>query len=255
MNRGIYPILSGALAQERQIQLFANNVANVNTAGFKQDAALFRSLFARSGGLLAPPIHPASVLDPMSPTWGGPAERVFVTARDLRTGFEPGRLRMTGNPLDLAIQGSGFFEVSTPQGLRYTRNGIFHLDGQRRLVTELGHPVMGTRGELRVREGNLQISPQGKVYVNNEEIGAIKVMDFPDQQLQKIQDGLFVGVNPKLSKDATVQSGHIEESNVNAISEMVKMMQGMRTYEAAQKLIQTFDRMTERAVEDLGRVG
>ena len=171
------------------------------------------------------------------------------------TGLEPGRLRMTGNPYDLAIQGSGFFEISTPQGVRYTRNGIFHLDGQRRLVTELGHPVMGMRGELQVRDGSVQISPQGKIYVNNEEVGIIKVMDFPGQQLQKLQDGLFVGMNPRPAKDTTIQSGHIEESNVNAIAEMVKMMQGMRMYEAAQKLIQTFDRMTERAVEDVGRVG
>ncbi|HJU04481.1 MAG TPA: flagellar hook basal-body protein [Nitrospiraceae bacterium] len=254
MNRGIYPILSGALAQERQIQIFANNVANVNTAGFKQDAALFRSFLGRSGGIL-PAGTSDGLLGAMSGTAGVHTERVFVSSRDLMTGFEPGRLRMTGNPYDLAIQGNGFFEISTPQGLRYTRNGIFHLDGQRRLVTELGHPVMGARGELRVRDGNLQISAQGKIYVNNEEIGAIKVMDFPGQAVKKIQDGLFAGTNPKPAKDATIQSGHIEESNVNAISEMVKMMQGMRMYEAAQKLIQTFDRMAERAVEDVGRVG
>jgi len=126
MNRGIYPILSGALAQERQMQVFSNNVANVNTAGFKQDESMFRSLVARSMGQVAPT---------------GAEERVFVTAQGLKTVLDNGRFRKTGNPYDLAIRGSGFFEVKTAQGLRYTRNGVFHLDGQRRLGGERAEQV------------------------------------------------------------------------------------------------------------------
>ena len=104
MNRGIYPILSGALAQERQIQIFAHNVANVNTAGFKQDAALFRSWLtgARSSAV------PASQHDLLALP-GGSTERVFVSANDLMTQFEAGRHRMTNNPSDVAIEGEGFF--------------------------------------------------------------------------------------------------------------------------------------------------
>lgn len=241
MNRGIYPILSGALAQERQIQVFSNNVANVNTAGFKEDEALFRSLLSRSGGTVVPI---------------GPPERVFAAVQGLKTSFDNGRLRRTGNPFDLAIRGSGFFEVKTPDGLRYTRNGIFHLDGTRRLVNDLGYPVMGARGEIKVKEGTLQISPSGSISIDNEEVAKIKIVDFPDgQRPLKAQDGLFMGEKPKPTKDAVIETGFVEESNVNALTEMVKLIQGMRMYESAQKVIQAFDQMTQRAVEDVGRVG
>jgi flagellar basal-body rod protein FlgG len=240
MNRGIYPIVSGALAQERQMQVFSNNVANVNTAGFKQDESMFRSLVARSMGQVAPT---------------GAEERVFVTAQGLKTVLDNGRFRKTGNPYDLAIRGSGFFEVKTAQGLRYTRNGVFHLDGQRRLVTEMGDPVMGQRGPIKLEEGPVEVSPAGAIQVNGQEAAKIKVVEFPDNRPpQKSENGLFSGDRPKPSKDAVVEVGYVEESNVNALTEMVKLIQGMRMYESAQKLIQAFDHMTELAVQDVGKV-
>lgn len=239
MNRGIYPILSGALAQERQMQVFSNNVANVNTAGFKQDESMFRSLVARSMG------HIPSGID----------ERVFVSAQGLKTVLESGRLRKTGNPYDMAIRGSGFFEIKTAQGPRYTRNGVFHLDGQRRLVTEMGDPVMGQRGPIKLEEGAVEVSPGGAIQVNGQEAAKIKVIEFADNRPpQKSENGLFVGDRPRPSKDAVVEVGYVEESNVNALTEMVKLIQGMRMYESAEKLIQTFDRMTELAVQDVGKV-
>lgn len=241
MNRGIYPILSGALAQERQMQVFSNNVANVNTAGFKQDESLFRSLMARSMGNGLP---------------AGSSERVFVSSQGLKTVFDSGRLRKTGNPYDLAIRGSGYFEVKTAQGIRYTRNGVFHLDARRELVTETGDPVMGARGEIKLAQGDIQISPAGAIQVNGQEAARIKIMDFPNNAPpQKSDNGLFSGEHPKPSKDAVLEAGYVEESNVNAMTEMVKLIQGMRMYESAQKLIQTFDRMTEMAVQDVGKIG
>jgi flagellar basal-body rod protein FlgG len=240
MNRGIYPILSGALAQERQIQVFSNNVANVNTAGFKQDEPLFRSLFSKSMGTVAP---------------AGSTERIFVSSQGLKTVYDNGRLRRTGNPLELAIRGAGFFEVKTPQGIRYTRNGVFHLDTQHRLVTEAGYPVMGQSGEVKLAQGDVQVGPTGIIQVNGQDAAKIKLVDFTDGQLQKVDSGLFTAQNPKPAKDAVVESGYIEESNVSALGEMVKLIQGMRMYESAQKLIQTFDQMTERAIQDVGRVG
>jgi flagellar basal-body rod protein FlgG len=241
MNRGIYPILSGALAQERQMQVFSNNVANVNTAGFKQDESLFRSLVSRSLGNGIP---------------AGSSERVFVSSQGLKTVLESGRLRKTGNPYDMAIRGPGFFEVKTAQGIRYTRNGVFHLDGHRRLVTEAGDPVMGQRGEIKLPPGDVQISPGGAIQVNGQEAAKMKVMEFPENKPpQKSENGLFSGDHAKSAKDAVIEGGYVEESNVNALTEMVKLIQGMRMYESAQKLIQTFDRMTEMAVQDVGKLG
>ena len=255
MNRGIYPILSGAMAQERQLQVFANNLANVNTAGFKQDEQAFQTLLGRAS-LTAPVSLSGSGLARTIMTRPvGSAERVFVQPHALSTSFEAGRIRITGNPLDLAIDGNGFFEVDTPQGARYTRSGMFSLDNKRRLVSNLGYPVMGLKGEIKIPPGTIQIDNEGAIQVDGKPVATVKVVEFtPEAVPQKHMEGLFAGGQPKTAAHPRVQSGHVEESNVNALSEMVKMIQGMRSYESAQKLIQTLDRMAETAIHDVGRV-
>jgi flagellar basal-body rod protein FlgG len=254
MNRAIYPILSGAIAQERQLQVFANNLANVNTAGFKQDEQTFRTLLGRAG--MAPPAAPGAGLAQALMTGpAGPSERVFVQPHVLSTSFESGRIRITGNPLDLAVDGNGFFEVQTPQGPRYTRSGMFSLDSKRRLVSNLGYPVMGVKGEIKIPPGAIHIDNEGAIQVDGKPVAALKVVEFtPEKMPQKHMEGLFAGGHPTTVAHPNVQSGHIEESNVNALGEMVKMIQGMRSYESAQKLIQTLDRMAETAIHDVGRV-
>ncbi len=255
MNRAVYPILSGALAQERQMQVFANNMANVNTAGFKQDDQGFKSVMARAQVPVPSFAHSAGFGQQIGVTPAGPAERVFAAPSAVHTSFEAGRLRITGNPLDTAIQGSGFFEIKTPQGLRYTRSGMFSLDSQRRLVTNLGYPVMGTNGEIKIPPGTVQVGAQGGIDVDGRSVGAFKIVDFSaDHMPQKHFEGLFASDSAKPAKNPQVQGGHIEESNVNSIGEMVKMIQGMRNYESSQKLIQTLDHMAEVSIQSLGRV-
>ena len=255
MNRAVYPILSGALAQERQMQVFANNMANVNTAGFKQDAQAFQSVMARVQAAIPAFGHPVGFGQQIGVRPSGPAERVFVAPHAVRTSFEAGRLRITGNPLDAAIQGSGFFEIKTPQGTRYTRSGMFSLDSQRRLVTNLGYPVMGTKGEIKIPPGTVQVNTQGAIDVDGRPVATLKVMDFPvDHMPQKHFEGLFASDSAQPAKNPQVQGGHIEESNVNSIGEMVKMIQGMRNYESSQKLIQTLDHIAEVSIQDVGRV-
>jgi flagellar basal-body rod protein FlgF len=255
MNRAIYPILSGALAQERQMQVFANNMANVNTPGFKQDGQGFKSVMARAQAAVPAFAHSAGFGQQIGVTPTGPAERVFAAPSGVHTSFEAGRLRITGNPLDTAIQGSGFFEIKTPQGVRYTRSGMFSLDSQRRLVTNLGYPVMGTKGEIKIPPGTVQVSAQGGIDVDGRSVGTLKVMDFPpDHMPQKHFEGLFASDSAQPAKNPQIQGGHIEESNVNSIGEMVKMIQGMRSYESSQKLIQTLDHMAEVSIQDVGRV-
>ena len=255
MNRGIYPILSGALAHERRMQVFANNMANVNTAGFKQDEQSFKAIFPRT-----PPAIPAmgantGLAQQITARPFGATERAFAASDRMKTTFEQGRIKLTGNPLDLAIQGHGFFEVKTPQGTGYSRNGMLSLDNQRRLVTNLGYPVMGMNGEIKIPVGKLDITAQGDIKVDDKPVGTIKVMEFPEGQMpQKFAEGLFVSDKGTISKNPQIQSGHIEESNVNSIGEMVKMIEGMRSYESAQKLIQTLDHMAEVAIQDVGRV-
>jgi len=255
MNRAIYPILSGALAQERQMQVFANNMANVNTAGFKQDAQAFKSVMAQVQ--VGAPIfsHTVGFGQQIGVRPAGPTERVFAAPHALRTSFEAGRIRITGNPLDAAIQGSGFFEVKAPQGLRYTRSGMFSLDAQRRLVTNLGYPVMGTKGEIKIPPGLVHVNAQGAILVDDKPVANLKIMDFPvDDMPEKHLDGLFASDSARPAKNPQVQGGHIEESNVNSIGEMVKMIQSTRSYEAAQKLIQTLDHMADVSIQSVGRV-
>lgn len=255
MNRGIYPILSGALAHERRMQVFANNMANVNTAGFKQDEQAFQAMFPRLQTVIPAIGHSSGLAQQIMARPFGPAERAFVAPHLIKTTFEAGRIRLTGNPLDIAIQGQGFFEINSPQGLRYSRNGMFSLDRDRRLVTGLGYPVMGTKGEIKIPPGKLEITNQGEIKVDDRSIGTLKIMEFPDGAMpQKTSDGLFMSDKGAVAKNPQVQAGHIEESNVNSIGEMVKMIQGMRSYESTQKLIQTLDRMAEIAVQDVGRV-
>ena len=255
MNRAIYPILSGALAQEREMQVFANNMANVNTAGFKQDGQAFTSVMARVQSSIPAFGHSVGFGQQIGVSPVGPAERVFVAPHAVHTSFEAGRIRITGNPLDTAIQGSGFFEVKTPQGIRYTRSGMFSLDSQRRLVTNLGYPVMGTKGEIKIPPGMIQVNTQGGIHVDGLQVATLKVVDFPvDHMPQKHFEGLFASESATPSKNPQVQGGHIEESNVNSIGEMVKMIQGMRSYESTQKLIQTLDHMAEVSIRDVGRV-
>jgi flagellar basal-body rod protein FlgG len=255
MNRGIYPILSGALAHERRMQVFANNMANVNTAGFKQDEQAFKTVFPPQQAAIPAVAGDTSLAQQiMARPWGA-TERVFVAPYRMKTTFEPGRIRLTGNPLDMAIQGDGFFEVKTPQGTRYTRNGMFSLDNQRRLVTNLGYPVMGTKGEIKIPAGKLEVTAQGEIKVDDKPVASIALTEFPQNEMpQKFEEGLYVSDKGAASKNSLIQVGHVEESNVNAIGEMVKLMQGMRGYESAQKLIQTLDRMTETAIQDIGRV-
>src|SRR5512147_611245 len=111
MDRGIYPVLSGALAHERRMQVFANNMANVNTAGFKQDEQAFKAMFPRAHTAIPGIGYGAGLAQQIMARPLGPAERVFAAPHLMKTTFEPGRIRLTGNPLDLAIQGNGFFEV------------------------------------------------------------------------------------------------------------------------------------------------
>jgi flagellar basal-body rod protein FlgF len=255
MDRGIYPILSGALAHERRMQIFANNMANVNTSGFKQDEQAFKAMFPRPHAPIPGVGYGVGLTQQIMARPLGPAERVFAAPHIMKTTFEPGRIRLTGNPLDLAIQGNGFFEVKTPQGDRYSRNGMFLLDQQRRLVTNLGYPVMGVKGEIKIPVGNLEITAQGEIKVDDKPVDRIKILEFPDDQMpQKLAGGLFISDKGKPAKNPQVQAGHLEESNVNAIGQMVQMIQGMRSYESAQKLMQAFDRMAETAIQDVGRV-
>lgn len=255
MNRGIYPILSATIAQEHRIQVLANNISNLRTTGFKRVEPVFEAVLASRGQFAGSPGSVAASFQPVVGPQSVAPDRVFVNPRSLATDFSGGKLRETKGQFDMAIKEAGFFEVKTAQGLAYTRNGMFHLDDKNRLVTEKGDPVMGDKGEIKLKKGDIRVNSEGEIQVDGAVAGKIKVVEFPETKaLQQTGEGYFVGENPKPIKDVALATGHLEESNVNAFEEMTEIIQVMRTYESGQKAFQTFDRLAEVAIQEVGRV-
>ena len=165
--------------------------------------------------------------------------------------------------MHVALQGEGFFEVKTPEGLRYTRNGTFQLDAARRLVTRQGHPVMGTKGELKLPPGEVRIGNDGTIEVRRtggqnaqargRKIGTLNVVNIVHPaMLQSAGSSLFIGQSPTPVKNPSVAAGHVEDSNVNAVAEMTKLIEVSRIYESAQKLLQTLDHLAEVVISEVG---
>ncbi len=256
MDRGIYPMLSGALAQEERIQVLSGNIANLKTVGFKRVEPVFQAVLAHTGQV--------------SGTWGkgigsaypvggnqtdASGTHIFVQSVSMATNYANGQLKKTENPFDLSIQGRGFFELQTSQGATmYTRNGVFHLDNKKQLVSEDGSLVMGEKGPIKLKKaGDTAIGPDGRVEVDGKTVAKIKLVEFPENKMPiQVGGGLFVGDGAQPAKTTTVLSGHIEESNVNTFAEMVRLVEVMRTYESAQKLLSTYDSTSDTAIQQLG---
>src|SRR6185369_13159012 len=147
MNSGLYSALSGNIAAMKRMDIISNNLANVNTPGFKKDKMLFESMLA---GNKNPPVFPqGTTADPILQK-----DNVYID-------YAQGSVAKTGNSFDLAIDGDGFFTVSTPDGPAYTRQGNFHLAADGTLVTADGFPVMGQGGAIKVQGGNVEIDAKG----------------------------------------------------------------------------------------------
>lgn len=247
----IYPVLSGALAQEKRLEVITNNLANVNTAGFKRDQPLFE------GVELSPGLS-AGVSGSMLPS------PTFEMLHRVSTDFTPGVVRTTGEPLDVAIEGEGFFSVQTPQGVRYTRGGSFTIDAQGQITTYDGFPVLGTGGPITLPPGIIQIDAEGRISVKGTEAGAqpteidlLPIVRFSDpSQLRKVGQTLFeaVGGGAAPFPEGRMRQGALEGANVNPVEEMVAMITVMRLYESAQKAIQTADEIAAKAANEVGRL-
>jgi flagellar basal-body rod protein FlgG len=240
---GAYPILSGALAQEKRLEIITNNLANLNTTGYKKDRAVFGVVS------LGPAESPPGTGEPL-----GPAP-VFSALSLVTTDFAPGAMRTTGDPLDMSIDGEGFFVVDTPTGPRYTRDGHFTLDAEGRLVTSGGFPVLGTGGPITLPLGKVTVDSDGRISVDGAEIDTLRVVQLDDSaRLRKVGGNLFDGGGqPEAAVVGRIRPGALESSNVNPVEEMTTMIEVMRLYEAAQKVIQTTDAVVGKAVNEVGR--
>ncbi|MDD2736199.1 MAG: flagellar basal-body rod protein FlgF [Desulfuromonadaceae bacterium] len=246
MNSGIYPAVSGSLAAMRKMDVISNNLANINTPGYKKDKLTFEGLLA---GNVNPPVFPQGMTaDPLLQK-----ENVYID-------YSSGPTSQSGNPLDLALSGDGFFAVTTPEGTAYTRQGNFRTSNDGTLVTVDGYPVQGAAGVPITINGNrVEIDDKGNVTVDDAPVGTISVVDFAKPYVMtKSGATLFIPTDPQETPQpgkAQIQQGYTEGSNVDSISEMVQMLETNRYYEACSKVIRGFDDIAAKAANELGRVG
>jgi len=232
-------------AHSDALEITANNLANINTVGFKKDRSfntILRESIKDSG-------YPPGI--------GQTINRSIRTDRNVD--YSDGDILSTGRNLDVAIRGNGFLTVQTPRGERYTRNGNFHLDMNSTLRTVDGNPVLGVSGRpITLGTGEIHISDNGGVYLNGEEVDRLKVVVFQDHsQLEKEGEALFVpknGETPVLRTDMVVRSGYLEQANVNAVKSMVDMIGLLRHFEAIQRSIShEMNDMNSKVIDRLGR--
>lgn len=268
-TKGIYTALSGALAQTTKIDTIANNIANVNTTGFKKDQQTFSeylTAFEKEPQVIQVPRVPAGI-ESFYDTNGG--DKSFVDAAGTYTNFEQGSLRNTGGKLDVAIDGAGFFEVSTPSGVRLTRAGNFTVDGDGQLVTKDGHAVLlegenlASPEERTVRfsgKAQVSISDAGEVFDGDQKLGKLSLVNVKNpESLQKVGNNYFgfkSNMAPEISsvQVPSLKQGFIETSNVNIVNEMTEMITAQRVFEGTQKAIHAYDQMADKLINVVGSV-
>lgn len=247
MLRNIFGPLSGGIGQERVLEVLANNIANANTTAFKEDEVTFSSLAANPWPNYSNPLPPAPFKKDMSdvfPLHGN--DMNYVAVSDVQTTFKQGSLQKTENPLDLAVEGEGFFSIQTPFGERFTRDGSFTLTPDGMLATKNGFIVQGENGAISgLKEGDVKILDSGEVYNGDKYIDKIKVTAFADNSLlQRLGSNLFVHDGPPdniVVPMGRVSQGYLESSNVNPMKNMTSMIIAHRAYEALQKTIKAHD--------------
>jgi flagellar basal-body rod protein FlgF/flagellar basal-body rod protein FlgG len=244
MDSGFYAACAGLRAQSQALDVAAHNVANVSTTGFRGQQASFQTLLA-----LARP----AASNPLNLTINN-----FGVLEGSHLDLSAGSLQATGSPLDLGIEGKGFFAIQTPQGTRYTRDGSFRVARTGELVTAAGNPVLGENGVIRVPAGPLSISSDGTLSVNGAVAGKIRQVEFaPDTQLAS--DGNALLSAPKGSevpaRETAIRQGMLETSNVDAIHSVITLIGVQRQAEMMQRALSLFHTEFNRiASNDLPRV-
>jgi len=244
--------LSRQMVLERQMDVVANNVANVNTNGFKADKSLFQE-YLKSGA------HEDNFV-------GRDRAVSYVQDQGTFKDFSPGPTEQTKNPLDVAIDGGGFLVVQTPAGERYTRDGGLQINSQGQLVTAGGNPVLGTSGPIvfQPTDHDVSIAADGNVSVLEgvnriDSIrGKLRLVSFAQAQaLLKEGSNLYAagtGITARPDTASSVKQGFIEKSNVNSVSEMSRMIEVTRTYQQISTLLQQQSDLHKSAIEKLADV-
>lgn len=267
MIKGLYTAASGMNAELLRQDVVANNLANVSTAGYKKEDAVFEAF----GDRLLKRIHDRmDTQGPGAPALAGGAAAVplgvagsGVLAAETVTHFSDGALSRTDRPLDVALQGQALFTVERGDGsLAYTRNGSFTLDGGQMLVTMAGDRVIGTSGQpIRISGGQVVIDETGNIKVDGVDAGRFALVAWDRDRFSRLGENLYLatpdaleGVGEEAVVDARVVQGFTEAANVQVVEEMVRMIGVMRAYEANQKSVQMQDETLSKLINEAGRV-
>ncbi|MGE5789519.1 MAG: flagellar basal-body rod protein FlgF [Syntrophaceae bacterium] len=236
MMYGVNTAVSAAVKKLSQHDYVTHNLANAQTPGYKAE----RLIFVRK-----------PETDPM-------AEDSFSHDPVVLIDHAPGMLQKSGNPLDVAIQGEGYFAIETKDGERFTRNGSFTLNASGELVTQSGDAVMGEGGRITISGKKIEISNSGSISVDGSEAGKLKIVDFKKKDaLVKRGNGLFEAARnaeQAALENPEVRSGYLETSNVQAVKEMVEMIDIQRSFEAYLKIMQTISDQDRMATSRVGKI-
>ena len=260
MLNNIYVPVAGALAQERALEAIANNLANVNTVGFKGDAVAFSLLHPEPNKNYPDAIPPANFKEDMSevyPLRGN--EMAYVGVASIERDFSQGPAVNTQNPHDVMLQGDGFLTVQTPEGVRYSRAGDLSLTNDGVLSTKMGDPILGEKGLIYVRSTDFKINAQGEIFMDGQMVDKLKLVTFDNKkELEKVGNNYYYfGGDEKTVKPAAncrIEQGLLEGSNVNAIKSMTSMIVAHRSFEAYQKAVSNYDKMMEKSSNVIGEV-
>ncbi|MBF0449186.1 MAG: flagellar hook basal-body protein [Candidatus Magnetomorum sp.] len=240
-NYGLSMAVRSSLSQDARYDMIANNLANIETPGFKGDMLSFDK-----------------TLDEV-----------------ITTDFTDGQMHHTGNPLDVSVNDGLFFSVETPAGTRFTRNGSFTLNAEGMLITSNGHPVLGQNGPINITGTDIVINEAGEVIADGQRIDTLKIIDFGGknigegwifgeegstlESLKKEGSSYFnlEGETATLpqAENVKVSQGTLEQSNVDTMAQMIKLIETQRSFEAYHKIINTFMETDTKAVTDVGRLG
>jgi flagellar basal-body rod protein FlgG len=278
--KNIWVPLSGQVAQQLKVETIANNVANANTVGFKKDQLVFKEhLTALTKGVDDIDI-PRKEFSPADFYHTQGAENAMVAVDGSFTVHEQGQLIPTNNQLDIALKGDGFVEVLTPTGVRFTRKGNLTLNKDSELVTEQGFKVLSAleidaaklrepasigsvptpeQRVIRVPSNNqVTFSQEGEIFSRNGVISKLSVVEFNDKHaLKKEGNSLYISPDEtnivRTNIKTSVHQGFLEGSNVNAIEEMSELIKAHRHFESIQKAINTYDSISNKAANEIGK--
>lgn len=234
--------LSAQQVLRQRMDMTANNLANMTTTGFKAERLVMRELVEK----------PATANE-------DPGKIAFVDGWMLQRDFSVGPLTRTGNPLDAAIEGDGFFVVQTDNGEAYTRDGGFAIDGEGRLITRSGHVVVGEGGPIAIdpEAGDIQIRADGAVVQNDVEAGRLRIVAFDTPEaLEKLGQNLWGASDEATRAPDTIKiaGGFLEQSNVNPIAELTQMISISQQYQSVARIISQSDELRASSIEKLARL-